>query len=155
VKQWFYVDRSGAAAGPVTADDVVALLANGTLNSHSSVWTPEFGADWRAIYTTEFQQNLRPPPPPAPKQPPSLRDMQPPPEVVTISASRKFINLIIVIPIALLIKFIGYLIIESFSDTQFFATSAGMSVPECRSTMIQLGARYDDADAKCRSRIPK
>ncbi len=60
------------------------------------------------------------------------------------------------LPVGLFVLWmIIFLISEGVSDTQYFASQAGMSIRECREFSMRLGATYGDADAMCSKRVPK
>lgn len=44
---------------------------------------------------------------------------------------------------------------EAVSPDEYFASSAGLSLRECRQSATTLGMPYDQADAMCSKRVPK
>lgn len=68
------------------------------------------------------------------------------------SALKVFLILVLGLPILL---FIVFVVSEEVSDTEYYASSVGLSISECRDVATRLGMPYSAADSKCRERIPK
>lgn len=62
------------------------------------------------------------------------------------------IVIIIGFPIVL---FIAFFISDQLSDTEYYSSSIGMSISECRSVVTALGMSNDAANSKCSERVPK
>ncbi|WP_114404500.1 DUF4339 domain-containing protein [Methylorubrum extorquens] len=158
MKEWFYINRDNAATGPVTDNDLYSLLREGGVDADTRIWTNEYGKEWKPIHATEFRGGLKPPPIPveALTARPNYGGAAPTePVPVTIPAVGKFFKvlfIIICIPVGL---FIVFLFSEAASPTEYYASSIGMSISDCRKTMMAFGTTYGEADLKCSERIRK
>lgn len=70
MSDWYY-ENKGERGGPVSADELKAMLASGTIGLASLVWTAAFGREWKRVADTELA-------PPAPVLPPPLPHDEPP-----------------------------------------------------------------------------
>lgn len=158
MKDWFYIGRNNSAIGPVNTDTIYELLSKTEIDADTRVWTSEYGKEWKPIHATEFRGGLKPPPIPtaALTARPAHGSASPTePVPVTIPAVGKFFRILLIIiciPVGL---FIMFLISEAFSTTEYYASSIGMSISDCRKVMTTLGTAYGEADRKCSERIPK
>uniref|UniRef100_A0A9E8A0E7 DUF4339 domain-containing protein n=1 Tax=Bosea sp. NBC_00436 TaxID=2969620 RepID=A0A9E8A0E7_9HYPH len=72
VSDWYY-EKNGERGGPITADELKAMLASGTIGLANLVWTSTFGSEWKRISDTELAPPRPASPPPLPtKEPPAL-----------------------------------------------------------------------------------
>lgn len=69
----WYFEKNGERGGPVSADELKAMLASGAIGLTNLVWTAAFGSEWKRLGDTELAppQSVLPPPLP-PKEPPAL-----------------------------------------------------------------------------------
>ncbi|MGO4287931.1 GYF domain-containing protein, partial [Bosea sp. TAB14] len=72
MSDWYY-EKNGERSGPISADELKAMLASGAISLTSLVWTATFGSEWKRIGATELAppQPVLPPPLP-PREPPAL-----------------------------------------------------------------------------------
>jgi len=74
LSDWYY-EKNGERGGPVSADELKAMLASGAISLTNLVWTAAFGSEWKRLGDTELappQPVLPPPlPPKEPQAPPS------------------------------------------------------------------------------------
>lgn len=79
---WYY-ENNGERGGPISADELKAMLASGAINLTNLVWTAAFGSEWKRLGDTELAppQPVTPPPLPT-REPPALapKPEQPTPE---------------------------------------------------------------------------
>lgn len=62
VEDWHYVEK-GAQKGPVSTEQLQAMLAAKTIGPETQVWRPGF-SEWKAIRFTELSDEVRDVPPP-------------------------------------------------------------------------------------------
>lgn len=67
----WYFEKNGERGGPVSADELKAMLASGAIGLANLVWTAAFGREWKRVGDTELA-------PPAPVMPPPLPGSEPP-----------------------------------------------------------------------------
>lgn len=70
MRDWYY-ENNGERGGPITANELRAMLAKGTISLASLVWTAAFGSEWKRLGDTELA-------PPQPASPPPLPSKEPP-----------------------------------------------------------------------------
>lgn len=158
MKDWFYISDDKSAVGPVDGASIQDLIQKGVLGANDRIWTSEYGKDWKHIHTTEFHTGLKPPPIPTDLSVTSPSDAKKTPAnpvPVTIPAVGKFFKIILIIVSIPVGFFVLFIISEALSTTQYYATSIGMSISECRKALVILGATHSEADSKCSERIPK
>lgn len=55
----------------------------------------------------------------------------------------------------MLAAFVVFVILEAASDTQYYASSIGMSISECRTVQMKFGVPHQQAEEQCSRRVPK
>ncbi|MEN5084022.1 GYF domain-containing protein [Bosea sp. TWI1241] len=72
MSDWFF-EKNGERGGPVSADELKAMVSSGAISLTNLVWTAAFGSEWRRLGDTELAppQPILPPPLP-PNEPPAL-----------------------------------------------------------------------------------
>lgn len=72
MSDWFF-ERNGERGGPVSADELKAMVSSGAISLTNLVWTAAFGGEWKRLGDTELAppQPVMPPPLPS-KEPPAL-----------------------------------------------------------------------------------
>jgi Zn-dependent protease with chaperone function len=79
MSDWYY-SEAGQQKGPVSEEQLAALLESGTLAPSTLVWTDGM-AEWRAVATISKPISPLPPPPPLPiHEPPAVIHVPPAPE---------------------------------------------------------------------------
>nr|WP_047573932.1 GYF domain-containing protein [Methylobacterium sp. ZNC0032] len=69
----WYFEKNGESAGPVSDDELNAMLANGIISLTNLVWTADFGSEWKRLGDTKLAPPLPAAPPPLPpKEQPTL-----------------------------------------------------------------------------------
>lgn len=71
MSDWYY-ENNGERGGPVSADELRAMLACGAISLTSLVWTTAFGSEWKRLGDTELALPLPVVPPPLPAQEPPV-----------------------------------------------------------------------------------
>lgn len=67
----WYFEKNGERGGPISADELKAMLSSGLISLTNLVWTAAFGSEWKRLGDTELA-------PPKPAMPPPLPSKEPP-----------------------------------------------------------------------------
>lgn len=72
------------------------------------------------------------------------------------SGSRYLLKFVLTIVIGgPILAFAIYMASEAASDTEYYASSIGLSISECREVSMRLGDTYQTATDRCMKRVPK
>lgn len=76
MSDWYY-EKNGERGGPISADELKAMVASGAISLANLVWTAAFGNEWKRLGNTELAPSQPVAPPPLPLEEPSALSPKP------------------------------------------------------------------------------
>jgi hypothetical protein len=147
---WYYTN-GGQQIGPVPFAKLTAELPALPKWKQEYVWRP--GLEGWVSATTIPELATDPPPLPPKLAAPEAKSS---PAKQNKTSPLKILFWVIATPFLAFVAFtILFAISEGLSDDQYYATSVGLSLSECRTVSMTLGATRGEAEVLCNKRVPK